>query len=98
MQNDVAVKPAVYHDLEWQERREIRNQYVQSQGGLCMHCNQPLDGPPPEDITAKPIKWSLFPPNFLKYPVHLQHDHRTGLTEGAVHSYCNAVLWQYEGR
>jgi hypothetical protein len=34
----------------------------------------------------------------LKSPIHLQHDHDTGLTEGAVHAYCNAVLWQYEGR
>ena len=22
----------------------------------------------------------------------------TNMTEGAVHAYCNAVLWQYEGR
>jgi hypothetical protein len=34
----------------------------------------------------------------LLHPVHLQHSHVTGLTEGAVHAFCNAVLWQYEGR
>jgi hypothetical protein len=49
-------------------------------------------------VTSKPINWKLFPENFLMYPVHLQHDHNTNLTEGAVHAYCNAVLWQYEGR
>jgi hypothetical protein len=38
---------------------------------------------------------SLFPKNFLKWPVHLHHSHDTGMTIGAVHSYCNAVLWQY---
>ena len=42
--------------------------------------------------------WDLFPPNFLKYKVHLQHNHSTGMTEGAVHALCNAVMWQYEGR
>lgn len=31
------------------------------------------------------------------YPVHLHHDHKTGLTIGAVHAKCNAVLWQYYG-
>jgi hypothetical protein len=40
----------------------------------------------------------LFPPNFLKYPVHLQHNHDTDMTEGAVHARCNAVMWQYHGR
>jgi hypothetical protein len=37
----------------------------------------------------------LFPELFLKYPVHLHHSHVTGLTIGAVHAYCNAVLWVY---
>jgi hypothetical protein len=30
--------------------------------------------------------------------IHLQHCHKTNMTEGAVHAYCNAVLWQYEGK
>lgn len=34
----------------------------------------------------------------LRYPVHLQHNHDTGMTEGAVHARCNAVMWQYLGR
>lgn len=36
--------------------------------------------------------------NFLQHPIHLQHNHTTGMTEGAVHNYCNAVMWQYEHR
>ena len=34
----------------------------------------------------------------LDHPIHLQHSHNTGVTEGAVHNYCNAVMWQYDGR
>ena len=40
----------------------------------------------------------LFPAFFLSHPIHLQHNHETNMTEGAVHARCNAVLWQYEGR
>ena len=46
----------------------------------------------------KKINWKLFPPFFLRFPIHLQHNHDTNMTEGAVHAYCNAVMWQYEGR
>jgi len=92
------VEPAIYDDLTPKQRRAIREQYAISQKGLCMHCNERLDLPPPKRITTMKINWRRFPPNFLKYLVHLQHDHKTGLTEGAVHSYCNAVLWQYHGR
>ena len=90
--------PVMYGGLEWQDRRAVREQYVCEQGGNCMHCNALLASDPPKSITSKRIDWKLFPPLFLKYPVHLQHSHKTGLTEGAVHAYCNAVLWQYHGR
>ena len=56
-----------------------------------------LAGDPADQVKAKPVDLSLFPQAFFKYPVHLHHDHETGLTLGAVHSYCNAVLWQYLG-
>ena len=49
-------------------------------------------------ILNKKIDWSYFPENFLNYPIHLQHNHNSGLTEGADHNYCNAVMWQYEGK
>ena len=87
--------PTDYTRLEWWERAEVREQYVEDQKGLCAFCEKPLEELPIQD---KKIDWTLFPPNFLKYPIHLQHDHNTGMTEGAVHAYCNAVLWQYHGR
>lgn len=90
--------PVEYHSLHHKDRKLVREQYIKEQKGLCMYCNEDLNNPPPKTITKKKIRWKLFPPNFLKYPIHLQHCHRSGLTEGAVHAYCNAVLWQYEGR
>ncbi|WP_407473492.1 hypothetical protein [Sulfitobacter sp. PM12] len=90
--------PVRYDRLEWFERREVRQQYVEQQQGNCMFCKAPLSAEPPARITSKKIKWKLFPKNFLKHPIHLQHDHTSGMTEGAVHAYCNAVLWQYHGR
>jgi hypothetical protein len=89
--------PVDYEELTWQERREVRQQYVREPQGLCWHCKETLSKDAPEKIRSMRINWDLFPPQFLKYPIHLQHDHDTGLTEGAVHAYCNAVLWQYHG-
>lgn len=90
--------PVDYDSLHWSERRSVRNQYVSEQGGACYYCKNSLSEGPPKCITDKSINWDLFPANFLKYPVHLQHNHNSGLTEGAVHAYCNAVMWQYNGR
>jgi len=90
--------PVDYTKLEPSERRAVREQYVTEQKGLCFYCGKTLDKEAPKRITDKEINWSLFPENFLKYPIHLQHDHSTGMTEGAVHNYCNAVMWQYEKR
>ena len=89
--------PVNYATLSHQERREVREQYVELQAGLCYHCAAPLSRPPPPFVRRKPIRWSAFPPNFLRHPVHLHHNHKTGMTIGAVHAYCNAVLWQYHG-
>lgn len=88
------MKPQHYPSLHWTERKVVRQQYIQEQGGLCYYCSCPLGIKPKMD---KKINWKLFPPNFLKYPVHLHHCHDTGMTIGAVHAYCNAVLWQYHG-
>ena len=89
--------PAYYSELTWQERREARETYAALQKGKCYHCKEPLEKKPPETITKWAINWNLFPPNFLKHPHHLHHDHDTDLTIGVVHAYCNAVLWQYHG-
>ena len=86
--------PQHYPSLHWTQRKAVREQYVQEQQGLCYYCKELLSIEPAQD---KKINWYLFPPNFLKYPVHLHHCHNTGYTIGAVHAYCNAVLWQYHG-
>ncbi len=90
--------PVEYSELHWFEKREVREQYIKEQNGKCFYCGVDLNEEPPENIRNKRIDWSLFPSNFTKYPVHLQHNHDTDMTEGAVHSYCNAVMWQYEGK
>lgn len=92
--------PVKYSTLDWKkgEKVIVRNKYIELQKGLCYYCNLPLTGNPPKEVTDKVIDLDLFPPNFLKPPIHLQHCHKTDMTEGAVHAYCNAVMWQYEGR
>ena len=90
--------PVDYTTLEWYERREVREQYIKEQKGKCFYCKCALTDDPPKKLLENKINWRLFPDNFLKYPVHLQHDHHTYMTEGAVHAYCNAYMWQYEGR
>ena len=92
------MNPVNYNNLTWQERRAVREQYVREQNNLCHYCTESLEKEAPKRITDMDINWSYFPDNFLKYPIHLQHNHETGMTEGAVHNYCNAVMWQYEGR
>lgn len=90
--------PVDYTKLTPSERRLVRLQYIQEQNGKCYYCKEDLNKPAPTRITDKPINWKLFPPNFLQHPIHLQHSHYSGMTEGAVHAYCNAVMWQYEGK
>jgi hypothetical protein len=89
--------PVNYDELEQSERRLVREEYIRVQEGLCQHCNEPLSGEASESVMSMKINESLFPPRFLDWPVHLHHDHETGLTIGAVHCHCNAVLWQYHG-
>lgn len=90
--------PTTYHNLTPAGRARVREEYVRRQGGNCAHCGQPLVSQAAADVMRKRIRKELFPGGFFKYPVHLHHDHATGMTIGAVHCYCNAVLWQYYGR
>jgi len=90
--------PLDYHCLTWDERREVRKLYINIQKNKCLFCGEDLDKDAPKEIIEKKIDWSLFPSNFLQYSIHLQHNHETGKTEGAVHNYCNAVMWQYHKR
>lgn len=90
--------PLIYHEIPIEEKKYVRKQYMEEQNYKCMYCDEDILKPAPDFITKLKIDWGLFPPNFLKYPIHLQHSHDTGLTEGVVHNYCNAVMWQYENK
>ena len=94
--------PVKYSGLNPKKKREIREEYIKRQEGCCFFCKAVLTGPPATEITddLTKINWDLFPGgrNFLRYPIHLQHDHLTGMTEGAVHALCNAWWWQFKGR
>lgn len=86
-----------YNTMCQAERRIAREEYARVQNGKCYHCAGDLTEPPSSKIRLLKIDWKRFPPNFLKHPIHLHHDHKTGETIGAVHARCNAVLWQYHG-
>jgi superfamily I DNA/RNA helicase len=89
--------PVDYRLLHFTERKLVRNEYVTLQNGLCAHCKQKLSGEASEEVRKMPINKKLFPETFFHWPVHLHHDHITGMTIGAVHNVCNAVLWQHHG-
>lgn len=94
---DAFTLPVDYRTLDWQSRKLVREQYVAEQDGRCSHCGGPLSDSPVGPDAAKSVNRKLFPKSFFKYPTHLHHCHKTGLTIGAVHNHCNAVLWQYYG-
>jgi hypothetical protein len=94
--------PIDYSSASAFERRIRREQYVADQGGRCWHCTFALDTDPPEDFReqwpiAAELDRGVFPAGFLNYPVHLHHDHDSGQSIGAVHAYCNAILWVHHG-
>jgi hypothetical protein len=89
--------PIDYTKAHWTVRKEARLQYIKEQYGLCWFCKQQLTKEPSKEVSILRINERLFPKNFFSFPIHLHHDHKTGLTIGAVHAKCNAVLWQYHG-
>ena len=90
--------PLVYNNIPASHKANVRAQYISKQKGLCMFCNNPLSGRPTKRVINFKVNWKLFPMGFRYHPVHLQHDHYTGLTEGVVHMKCNAYMWQVLGR
>lgn len=86
--------PTDYTLLTTKQRKIVREQYVLNQDGLCVFCRKPLELVP---VTTFTIDKSLFPIGFFSNPIHLHHNHKTGMTIGAVHAKCNAILWQYFG-
>jgi hypothetical protein len=90
--------PYFYSKLSPVERAELRKEYGIRQKGNCWFCKESLNKIPSKQVRDSKLNLNLFPSGFLRYPVHLHHDHGTDLTIGAVHSECNAYLWQYLGQ
>lgn len=90
--------PAMYDALTWVERRMVREEYIILQKGACYYCKATLLHDTPDELKERfPLDPRYWGPKFLEHPVHLHHDHNTGLTLGATHAYCNAILAQYHG-
>lgn len=89
--------PINYKNASQLERKAAREEYIKVQNGRCCHCGRDLNQKPDPQILEMKVDRTLFPPNFFKNPIHLHHSHETDMTIGAVHAYCNAVLWQYFG-
>ena len=89
--------PINYDKSHWSVRKKAREQYCMQQMWKCWHCGEDLHFNPPKSVMEKPINMKLFPKGMLDNPIHLHHDHKTGMTIGAVHARCNCVLWQYYG-
>lgn len=95
----MTVLPELYTGMTTSARRAKRLAYAVEQRGMCAHCGYSLNDKPIQQMSKYSINWKLFPRGlgFLDHPVHLHHDHKTGVTIGAVHAYCNAVLFQHFG-
>ena len=89
--------PVRYSQLKPGPKRAIREQYIKVQGGRCCYCNGRFDEDPPEGIASKKVTPKLYPKGFFIHPIHLHHSHVTDMTIGAVHAWCNAVLFEHHG-
>jgi len=93
-----------YASLSAQQKADKRREYAVHQEGRCL-CGNPLIGPARQDILdflgnapdgyldrCFPGGWKAFIAN----PIHLDHDHATGLTRAVLHAECNAYEWLLE--
>lgn len=74
--------PTLYDSLTPNQKKSARNEYRKLQKGKCWYC-------------GKSLRRNMYP---VKHPVHLHHSHRTGLTLGAVHEFCNMMLYLHGDR
>lgn len=89
--------PANYGKLSPMEKADIRDRYIFLQQEKCWYCKRTLTKGPSERVRKLPLGQVKFPKTFFHHRIHLHHNHTTGLTIGAVHAKCNAVLWIYHG-
>jgi len=92
--------PQRHRDLNTDQRRKLRDEYIECSRGRCAYCEEMLDDEPHAFVrqSADQIEWDNLPGSkegFLKDPVHLHHDHETGLTLAAIHALCNAHSWHF---
>ena len=96
--------PIHYPSATQSVRRLAREEYVKLQKGRCFYCRKLFTEKPDFDseteaaLISSEKGYGPFPKGFLNAPIHLDHDHETGLTRGAVHAYCNAVSWVRDGK
>lgn len=86
-----------YSLMSPKQRRWLRVKMVEEQGHKCWYCGNFVYMPPPEHIANYKYNMKRFPPNMLKHPVHLHHDHKTDECLGAVHAKCNMYMWEVDG-
>lgn len=89
--------PVHYDSTSSWDRKSVLEQYTREQGGNCCHCKKSLRRAPAPAVADLRVDKARFPEGFFKHPIHLHHDHNTGMTIGAVHAHCNAVLFEYHG-
>lgn len=87
--------PVNYRKLKPHQKRAVREEYLRLQGGECCFCGASLSVKSPYEEDGTQVHRERYPPGFFDNPVHLHHDHITDLTIGAIHSYCNAVSFDY---
>lgn len=95
--------PQRYRDLNTNQRRNLREKYVDRFGGRCLYCGTQLDDEPHKFVrkSADDIEWDNMPGGkeaFLSNPIHLHHDQVTGLTLAPIHALCNAHSWAFYER
>ena len=69
--------PVQYDSLTPRQKTRVRDEYCRIQKGKCWYCRRSL-------------RRNMYP---VKHPIHLHHSHEDGLTLGAVHEYCNMMLY-----
>ena len=87
--------PVDYRRLKPHQKRAVREEYVRRQQGKCCFCGVSLSNKSPFEEDGTLVHEERYPLGFFDHPVHLHHDHTTGLTIGAIHAYCNAVSFDY---
>ncbi|CAH9015945.1 conserved hypothetical protein [Vibrio phage 242E40-1] len=90
--------PINYSNSSFNQRRVARERYAELQWFRCHYCGKPLAGSPSRKVLNSKINYNIFPKDMFKSKIHLHHCRKTGMTIGAVHSRCNAYLWQYKGK